>query len=130
MSPEIMINGKLVADVPDKTGSYQMLDGSPLYVDVSRIEARNSRQVIVLDGPVIGGRRVIGLSQEGKGDTNNPKRKGDRKDPALAVILHDRPIRISYRNWREVNNRSLAEPRGRSYVLDKRTYYNPRWIRR
>lgn len=129
MSPEIRINGKLVADVPDETGLHQMLDGSPLYVDVNGIEARNDKQIMILEGPNIGGRRIVGLTQEGKGSTANPKKGGDRKDPPLEVMLHGRPIRVSYHDRKWVPHRTLGDPRGGGYMDSKRTYYNPRWIR-
>ncbi|MDO8638869.1 MAG: hypothetical protein Q7R43_04805 [Candidatus Daviesbacteria bacterium] len=116
MSPEIRIDGKLVADVPDETGLYRMLDGRPLYVDVSGIEARNSKQVLILGGVAVGGRRLIGLTQEGKGSSSKTNKGGDGKSPTLEITLHDRPIRISYStnkwDWR-----------------DRRSYYNPKWTR-
>lgn len=81
MAPEISIDGQLVADVPDETGLHQALDGSPLYVDVSGIEARNNIQLLILEGLSVGGRRIIRLTQEGKGNTDHPKR-GDGKQPS------------------------------------------------
>lgn len=123
MAPEIYINNKLMADVPDETGLHQALDGSPLYVDVSGIEARNSRQTITLEGPIVGGKRLIGLTQEGLGDSANRKR-GDGKLPHITVALLNRPIRVSYKDkeWYE-HTRTLAGPNdGGYYVYSKRTY--------
>ena len=128
MSPEIRIDGKLVADVPDQSGLHQALDGSPLWIDVSGIEASNRKQIIVLDGLVIGGKRIIGLTQEGKGNSNNSKKGGDRKSPTLEVTLHERPIRVTYSRWVRAGS-NLADPRRCSYYEDRRTYYNPRWMR-
>ncbi|MBI4036356.1 hypothetical protein HY386_00565 [Candidatus Daviesbacteria bacterium] len=132
MSPEIRINGQLVADVPDETGPYHMLDGSPLYVDVSGIEARQNRQILVVESPAVGGRRVIGLTQEGKGATDKLRKGGDGKQPILAVTLCERPIRISY--WDKVyveRARTLGGPNEGGYYQEvKRTYHNPRWMRR
>lgn len=129
MSPEISIYGKVVANVPDETGLYQMLDGSPLHVDVSRIEVRNDKQILVLEGSAIGGRRVVGLTQEGKGSTSKTKKGGDGKQPPIEVTLHDRPIRVSYSRYVRADTYSLAD-RQSSYYEDRRTHYNPRWIRR
>lgn len=131
MSPEIRINGRLVADVLNETGWYQALDGSSLYVDVNLIEAKGSRQLLRLDGLSVGGVRVVGLTQEGTGNSGNAKKGGDRREPTLEVSLHDRPIRISYRDrvWHE-RPRTLAGPNGGGYYREvKRTYHNPRWMR-
>lgn len=130
MSPEIRSNGKLIADVPDETGMYQALDGTPLRVDVSGIEASNSRQVILVEGSAVGETREIGLSQEGKGDTNNPKRKGDNQNPPLEILLRERPIRVTYGKLVWTDNRSLAYPNERALVReDRKTYKNPRWVK-
>lgn len=129
MSPEITIYGQVIANVPDITGLYQMLDGSPLHVDVTNIEARNTKQVLLLEGPAIGGKRVIGLTQEGKGGTSNTKKGGDGKQPSIEVSLNDRPIRVSYSRHVRSDYSSLAAPRS-SYYEDRRTHYNPRWVRR
>lgn len=128
MSPQIRINGELIADVPDETGLYQAIDNSPLWINLDGIEARNNRQTVILEGSAIGGQRVVGLTQEGKGVSSDRKR-GDGKQPTLEVRLQDRPIRISYQDRRPVDYVSLAPPRS-GYVWDKRTYHNPRWIRR
>lgn len=130
MSPEIKIYGQIVANVPDETGLYQMLDGSPLHVDVSNIEARNGKQVLLLEGPAIGGRRVIGLTQEGKGGTSKIKKGGDGQSPVLEATLHNRPIRVTYSREMRVYSNSLDDPKRSSRYEDRRTYYNPRWIRR
>lgn len=124
--------GKLIADVPDKTGIHLALDGSPLYIDVDGIETRNNRQVLIVAGPAVGGVRVIGLTQEGKGSTDLLRKGGDGKQPSIAAVLHERPIRISYQDRKRSENRSLSPaPGGRNtYIVEKRTYYNPRWSTR
>lgn len=128
MSPEIRIDGQLVANVPDTTGSYQALDGSSLRVDSNGIEARNDQQVLILEGLVVGGLRIVGLTQEGKGCSSDRKR-GDGKQPSLEVLLHDRPIRVSYTRYEERDRYSFVPPH--TYRdWSKRTYYNPRWMRR
>lgn len=129
MSPEIRVNGQLVADVPDETGLYKALDGSPLYVDVARIEARSAKQRLLIEGRSVGGSRVIGLTQEGKGSTDKVKKGGDGREPSVSATLHDRPVRISYRDRIWHASRSLGWPRGGYYESAKRTYYNPRWMR-
>lgn len=130
MSPEIRVNGKLVASVPDKTGLHQALDGTPLYVDLDKIDAYQKRQPIIVEGSSVGGRRIVGLTLEGRGNAANRKRGGDGKQPNLEVTLHDRPIRISYSDkiWVE-HTRTLAGPNGGYYKQVKRTYRNPRWVR-
>lgn len=132
MSPEVKINGRLVADVPDETGWHQALDGTPLYVDVSLIEAKGNRQILGLNGLSVGGVRVVGLTQEGKGNSGNSKKGGDGKEPALDIALHDRPIRVSY-------SPRIGEPilvvtgMGDLYLGyrrgERRTLRNPRWVK-
>ncbi|GEM_PF-2726107 len=130
MSPRIWRDGDLVADVVDETGMHEMLDGSPLYVNVDGIGAYNDWQPIIVEAKQLGGRRTVGLTQEGKGRSSDPKR-GDGMEPEVHVLLNDRPIRISYRDqvWVE-RTATLASPRpGGYYIESKRTYHNPRWIR-
>ncbi len=129
MSPEIRKDGTLVANIPDETGLHYALDGSPLWIDVNGIEASNRRQTIVLDGLTVGGMRIVGLTQEGKGNSNNSKKGGDGKSPTLEVTLHERPIRVTYSRWVRAGS-NLADPGRCSYYEDRRTYHNPRWIRR
>lgn len=127
MSPEIRRNGELVANIPDETGLYQAIDGSPLWLDTSGIEAENRRQVLIIEGLAVGGQRVLGLTQEGIGRSDDPKR-GDRKEPSLEVKLNDRPIRVSYQDLRLVHRtRTLGGRNDSYYDSSKRTYHNPRW---
>lgn len=130
MSPEIRISGQLVASVPDESGLYEALDGTPLRVDSSGIEAKNGRQPLILEGTAVGGLRIVGLTQEGKGRSSDPQR-GDEKQPPLEVVLHHRPIRISYLDKVWHDSRSLGQPRGGYWTKARqRTYYNPRWMRK
>lgn len=128
MSPEIRINGLLVARVPDETGLYRALDGSPLRVDSSGINARRDHQSLILEGPAVGGLRIIGLTLEGKGYSSDRKR-GDDKLPILEVLLGDRPIRVSYERYKEREYHTFVIPPNNT-VRYKETYRNPRWMRR
>ena len=131
MSPKIWANGNLVANIiSDDTGRREMLDGSPVDINTDQIEATRDKQIIIVTSDQLGGRRVIGLTQEGRGSSSDPKR-GDGLEPELHVLLSDSPIRISYRDqvWHE-RPRTLAGPNdGGWYEEHKRTYLNPRWIR-
>ncbi len=110
MSPEIRMNGELIADVPDDYGYYPTLDGnSHVLVDSRQIDANKTKQILILGGSAIGERRIIGLTNEGKGSSSNTKRGGDGKEPILDVILRDRPIKR---------------------VRNTYTSRNPMWIRR
>ena len=122
MSPEIRRDGILVADVPDVTGLHQMLDGSPLYVDVSGIDAHQKSQRLILEGPAIGGRRIIGLTLEGLGDTAKRKRNGDQKEPRLEVSLKERPIRVTY-------SAQEGYRQGEYRYGPRESQYNPKWMR-
>lgn len=133
MSPEIKVKGTLLASVPDETGWYDLPSGGRIYVNVAGIAAYNKVQRIILEAEEVGGRRMIGLTQEGKGSSSDRKR-GDHLDPEVEVTLLDRPIRVSYsgnirREWH--NSRSLGTPRGGYWKEEvyKRTYYNPRWMK-
>jgi len=132
MSPEIRIGKNVVAKVPDETGVHAMLDGTPVYVNVDAIEASNRKQQVIVETEALGGRRTVGLTQEGIGHSNDPKR-GDGKQPEITVLLENRPIRISYtdRLWIQHSRRSLADVnvRGGYIKMSKRTYKNPRWVK-
>jgi len=134
MSPEIKVNGVVIADVPDESRWYTANDGSQLLVDVSLIEARNRRQILVLQGDAVGGidvKRLVGLTQEGKGSSANINKGGDGKLPVIEATLQKHPIRVTYSHkiWKE--NHSLAGPNGGHYGYeDRRTVYNPWWMRR
>lgn len=129
MSPEIRLNNKLIASVPDETGMYQTLNGKPLYVNVDLIHANANRQLVILDSQEISGLRVVGLTQQGIG--NSSRSGGDNKSPEISVSLLDRPIRVSYkpRTWR-ARLRTYPGPNDEGYYVDtKRTYKNPRWVK-
>jgi hypothetical protein len=127
MSPEIKINGKLIADVPDETGLHKALDSSPLYVNVDHLDAHGERQLLIVEGPAISGRRLVSLTQEGVGSSD--RKGGDKKEPRLDAILHDRPIRVTYspRVW--PNDEHLTGGWGSYYYEDRVTRHNPRWVR-
>lgn len=131
MSPEIRhANGDLIASVIDETGWHETVKGNPLYVNVDGINAYGDWQPLIVETEEIGGRRLIGLTQQGLGNSADRKR-GDRKSPHITVALLDRPIRVSYRDmvWHE-RPRTLAGPNGGGhYEEHKRTYRNPRWVR-
>lgn len=128
MSPEIRIDNKLIASVPDITGTYKTVNGQQLYVNVDGIHADNKVQIIILEGQEIGGKRVLGLTQEGIGKSDDLKR-GDQHSPVISIMLLDKPIRISYKRREWVSSKSLGDPRGGQYREYKETYKNPRWTR-
>lgn len=118
MSPEIRIGTKTVINVPDQTGMYETPAGEPLYVNTDLIEASNQTQEIILRSDVLGGVRVLGLTQQGIGRSDDPKR-GDGKLPKVSVKLHDRPIRVSYTRYDSMLQRH--------HHMD--TNKNPRWVK-
>lgn len=118
MSPEIRINGLIIAKVPDETGIHHTLKGKLLYVNVDGIDADANNQRIILDAEEIGGRRELRLTCEGIG--NSSKRAGDKKSPEIDVKLLDRPIRVTY-------SRQGMDTYGYCYQLPRATYRNPRW---
>ena len=128
MPPEIMIGDKLIARVPDETGTYQTLSGKGLYVNVDSVDANNKKQIVILDAEEIGGKRVLGLTHEGIGNSNDPKR-GDQQLPTISIKLSDRPIRISYKRREWINSHSLGNPRGGRYREYKDTHKNPHWTK-
>lgn len=128
MSPEIRIQDKLIAKVPDETGIYQTLGGERLYVNVNGINASNKKQIVILEAEEIGGKRMLGLTHEGIGSSNDPKR-GDQRSPIISISLLDKPIRISYKRREWISSKSLGDPRGGQYREYKETYKNPRWTR-
>ena len=121
MSPDIRIDGRLIASVPDETGCYLTIDGKPLYVNVDGIDAYAKRQRIILEAEEIGGKRELGLTHEGIG--NSSTRRGDKKSPELDVRLLDRPIRVTY------SERYTDVYADRVWRGERRTRYNPRWIK-
>ncbi|KKQ96908.1 MAG: hypothetical protein A3C27_00635 [Candidatus Levybacteria bacterium RIFCSPHIGHO2_02_FULL_39_36] len=94
MSPEIIINEKLIADLPDKTGTYPTQMGD-IKVDMSLFHPTNQKNEIVLSGNGLKGRvssstengiRRIQLNRKGKG---SQELKGGEE---LTVKLHDPSI--------------------------------------
>ncbi len=131
MSPEIKKDGIIIANVPDKTGTYVTINGISLYVNTDQIDAHNNKQQIALDCAEIGGKRVIGLTQEGKGKSSDLKR-GDGKLPEIDVVLNDRPIRVSYTRVQHERYRPhgwglWGEPSRTIKTVRKETYRNPNW---
>ena len=59
MSPEIKANGVVIANVSDESKVYRANDGSQLLVDVSLIDAESKKQILVLEGPSVVGKRRI-----------------------------------------------------------------------
>ena len=129
MSPEIKANGVVIANVSDESKVYRANDGSQLLVDVSLIDAESKKQILVLEGPSVVGKRRIGLNQEGKGSSGNIKQGGDGQKPLIEAALHE-PIRVTNRDKVWHDSRSMANPKGGQWVESKRTYYNPQWRRR
>lgn len=138
MTPEIRRNDNLIASVPDETGTYKTLRGNEIYVNTDLIDADAKRQAIILESDEIGGNRVLGLTQQGIGNSKDRKR-GDKKDPEISVSLLDKPIRVSYNksvpapadigwtNWGDPDGEGAsAEPE----KLIRQTVKNPRWIRK
>lgn len=66
MPPEIYIDRKLVANLPDQDGIHQTEIG-PISVNLSGINPDKKVQEIELEGEGINGKRVIQLSKQGKG---------------------------------------------------------------
>ena len=128
MSPEINVQGNLIAKVPDETGTYQTLRGKELYVNVDGIDASNKKQTVILKGDEIGGERVLGLTHEGIGNSEDPKR-GDQLLPTISISLLAKPIRVSYKRSKWASSKSLGNPRGGQYREYKETYKNPRWTK-
>lgn len=127
MSPEIKIDGQLIVSSPDKTGICTALDGTYLYIDVDGINANKKTQKLVIEGPSVGGKRVIELTQQGIGESSHPKR-GDGLKPDISVTLQERPIRVSYRDKELVPAHSWGNPSGPAWKSSKRTYINPYWV--
>lgn len=122
MCPEIRVEGKLIADVPDETGMHQTLNGKPLYVNVDGIDANRQKQEIILSSKEIGGRRILGLTLEGIGSSSDRKR-GDGKLPQISVTLLSRPIRVTY-------SPLVPDAYAGYQIRDPRqTHKNPYWIR-
>lgn len=131
MSPEIRKNGELIADVPDDYGAYTDRDGKSLLVDSRQLDARGQVQRYIVEGPAVEGRRVVGLTLEGKGSSDSTKKGGDGQDPVIDIILHNRPIRLTTtERVLHERPRTLAGPNGDYYEKVRSTYRNPHWIRR
>ncbi len=122
MSPEIKVNGEIIADVPDETGIYLARDLTPLYVDVDQIDARKERQVVKVVGSRVKGVRLVGLTLDGKGSSANTKKGGDGRESLIEVTLHDRPIRVTY-------TPVVDQDYNIGRYGERVTRYNPRWVR-
>ena len=128
MSPEIRIGTRTVIKVPDQTGMYETPKGKPLYVNTDLIDADSGHQKIILASDAIGGVRVLGLTHEGVGRSDDPLR-GDGKSPLLEITLNDRPVRVGYTRIRWHESRSLGTPRGGYWTSYRELHKNPRWVR-
>lgn len=137
MSPEITIDDKLIADVPDKNGLWDTRDGGKVLVNVDGIDPmRNGEQTINVQRLGEGGKwigmpmRKIGFTQDGEG-TAKIKKGGDGLEPVIKAKLHE-PIRIAeqQRVWQ-------AEPIRAYGVLNEtsrkkeitKTRPNPVWVK-
>lgn len=109
MCPEVYINEKLIADVPDKSGQYTTVEGKPIYVNVDGIHSDNSAQTIIVEAEELAGRpgsrsengrREIQLSQVGVGkqQLRSPQPEKGIIGPMMKVVLKDRPIGWASRN--------------------------------
>lgn len=130
MSPKIWINRNLVADVADETGWHQTLDGRPLYVNVDLIDAARQTQRLILEADRIGGLRIIGLTLDGKGNSQN-HRRGDGKNPLLSVELNEGPIRYTHGTTPRWEGSSDVYGGGGEHPVSgpRQTDMNPRWVR-
>ena len=131
MSPKIWRNGDLIADVIDETGTHEMLDGKPIYINVDGIDAQKRKQLIIIEAEELGGRREFGLTLEGIGKSWDLKR-GDGKQPELGIVLNDRPIRVTYSaslGWEDDGDVYSLEPLPPPRRALRETRLNPRWIR-
>lgn len=120
MSPEVKANGKVIANVPDETNTYETIAGKPLYVNVDGINADAERQPVIVEGEEVGGRREIGLTLQGIGNSND-RRRGDKRSPEVEVRLSDRPIRVTYSPLR-------SDGYGGIWRDFRQTHKNPRWV--
>lgn len=94
MSPELRINGKLIADLPDETGYYRTPVGE-IYINVENICGHKETDEIELRGEIIKGKtgratdngiRTIQLSEKGVGSQQLSKTE------ILTVTLKNRLI--------------------------------------
>lgn len=121
MSPEIRIDKELLADVPDRTGWFETVEGDSLFVDVNGINARNRVQTLILQTRRLEGheerrpplvRRVIELNPDGRGKQVLPHGR------TLTVMLHHRPIR----------GHAFAKVRHERWEFMKRIHFShPHW---
>lgn len=132
MCPEIYIDKKLIADVPDKTGHYKTLDGKPLYVNVDGIHSENSVQTVIVEAEELAGRpraksangrREIQLSQVGIGmqQLRSPHPEKGIAGPVMKVVLKNQPISWSSRQKYGEVIKDIGNPKAR-YVQP-----HPRW---
>ncbi len=132
MSPEIRVEGWLLADIPDVTGWHLTNEGTLLHINLDGIDADGNRQLAIINSIETGGPRVVGLTQEGRGSSTSLKKGGDGKEPVVEVILHDRPIRVTY-SPRILGTESLVVTDWGVYLGyhqgERRTIKNPRWMR-
>ncbi len=128
MSPEIRVDDQLIAIVPDRTDDHILDDGSALMINVDAINALARKSSIILQGKRVGGIRILGLTQEGTGDSDDPNR-GDGLQPRVSVTLLERPIRVSYKRRETKHDHTwggLGAVRERVYT---ERHPNPYWIR-
>lgn len=121
MSPEIRIDGHLIADTPDETGWHKAINGGDIYIDVDGIGADNLLQNLTVISPLIAGRpgsstergeRIVQLSPSGRGSQELPRGR------MLKVVLKERPIRESTQHVSGIR-------KGRTNIV----WRNPHWTR-
>lgn len=94
MSPEFRKNGKLVADLPDRSGTYITPLGN-LTVDLSLLHPNNTVNEVVVSGDLLKGRPT---SRTKDGTRNVQVNRGGvgaqelRKGETFTVKLHDRSL--------------------------------------
>jgi len=128
MSPEIRINNNVIARVPDETGVHKTLSGATIYVDVGQIDADAKRQIIILESDEIGGRKKLGLTHQGIGNSKDRKR-GDGKDPEISVSLLNRPIRTTHNDRIDDGQHNEWSTEEGPFHWERRTVKNPYWVR-
>jgi len=130
MSPEIRINGELIADLPDETGHYQTPVGE-LYCNIDGIGQGEEAQEIILQGQRLNGKqgrktetglRKVQLSRKGTGSQQLSPTE------TLEVSLRNQPISKDHKigtMWWGKQGTCFTSPRKELPIYVTR--YHPRW---